>query len=203
MREIRRKLMAVMKKHHMDIKEFAEKCGMEEGRMERLLHGRGRLTMLEAGQIAEAFGQTVEEAFDIDAMGYLVKPYEINRMERVLCRSILQVMALKQSVKEPEITVIDENLKKKIICKNIIYIQRQQYKSMVVTPQREYCVYEPIKALYERVGAGFLRVNQSEVVNMDYINTIENNVVMLKNGMQMPVGRTYRKDVMLRYFGAK
>jgi len=42
-REIRRKLMAVMKKHHMDIKEFAEKCGMEEGRMERLLHGRGRL----------------------------------------------------------------------------------------------------------------------------------------------------------------
>lgn len=50
MREIRRKLMAVMKKHHMDIKEFAEKCGMEEGRMERLLHGRGRLTMLEAGQ---------------------------------------------------------------------------------------------------------------------------------------------------------
>ena len=66
MREIRRKLMAVMKKHHMDIKEFAEKCGMEEGRMERLLHGRGRLTMLEAGQIAEAFGQTVEEAFDIE-----------------------------------------------------------------------------------------------------------------------------------------
>ena len=88
----------------------------------------------------------MEEAFDIDAMGYLVKPYEINRMERVLRRSILQVMALKQSVKEPEITVIDENLKKKIICKNIIYIQRQQYKSVVVTPQREYCVYEPIKA---------------------------------------------------------
>lgn len=55
----------------------------------------------------------MEEAFDIDAMGYLVKPYEINRMERVLRRSILQVMALKQSVKEPEITVIDENLKKK------------------------------------------------------------------------------------------
>ena len=145
----------------------------------------------------------MEEAFDIDAMGYLVKPYEINRMERVLRRSILQVMALKQSVKEPEITVIDENLKKKIICKNIIYIQRQQYKSVVVTPQREYCVYEPIKALYKRVGAGFLRVNQSEVVNMDYINTIENNIVMLKNGMQMLVGRTYRKDVMLRYFGAK
>lgn len=145
----------------------------------------------------------MEEAFDMDAMGYLVKPYEIKRMESVLRKSLLQVSALKHSVKEPELVVIDENLRKKILCKDIIYIQRQQYRSMVVTAQREYCVYEPITALFERVGDGFIRPNQSEVVNINYISTIENNIVKLKNGMEMPIGRTYRKDVMLRYFGAK
>ncbi len=145
----------------------------------------------------------MEEAFDMDAMGYLVKPYEIKRMECVLRKSLLQVSALKQSVKEPELIVIDENLRKKIMCKDIIYIQRQQYKSMVVTAQREYCVYEPITALFERVGDGFIRPNQSEVVNVNYISTIENNIVKLKNGMEMPIGRTYRKDVMLHYFGVK
>ena len=46
MKEIRRKLMALMKKHQMGITEFAEKCGMEEGRLERILHSRGRLTIL-------------------------------------------------------------------------------------------------------------------------------------------------------------
>ena len=68
MKEIRRKLMALMKKHQMRITEFAEKCGMEEGRMERILHSRGRLTPAEAVQIAAAFGQTMEEAFDIEPL---------------------------------------------------------------------------------------------------------------------------------------
>ena len=68
MKEIRRKLMALMKKHQMGITEFAEKCGMEEGRLERILHSRGRLTPAEAVKIAAAFGQTMEEAFDIEPL---------------------------------------------------------------------------------------------------------------------------------------
>lgn len=143
----------------------------------------------------------MEEAFEMDAMGYLVKPYEINRMERVLNKSLLQVSALKQSIKDKELVVNDENLRKKIKCKDIIYIQRQQYKSMVVTAQRQYCVYEPITALYERVGEQFLRVNQSEVVNMEYIKSIEGNIVKLKNGMEMQIGRTFKKEVIQKYFG--
>lgn len=144
----------------------------------------------------------MEEAFEIDAMGYLVKPFEINRMERVLRKSLLQASALRQSVKEQEIIVNDENLKKKIKCKDIIYIQRQQYKSVIKTGQRQYCVYEPITALFERVGEGFIRVNQSEVVNMGYIQSIDGNTVKLKIGMEMPIGRTFRKEVIQKYFGA-
>ena len=68
MKEIRRKLMALMKEHQMGITEFAEKCGMEEGRLERILHSRGRLTPAEAVKIAAAFGQTMEEAFDTEPL---------------------------------------------------------------------------------------------------------------------------------------
>ena len=60
--------MALMKKHQIGITEFAEKCGMEEGRLERILHSRGRLTPAEAVKIAAAFGQTMEEAFDIEPL---------------------------------------------------------------------------------------------------------------------------------------
>lgn len=143
----------------------------------------------------------MEEAFEMDAMGYLVKPYEIGRMERVLRKSLLQVSALKQSINEPEIIVNDENLKKKIKCKDIVYVQRQQYKSVIVTGRRNYCVYEPITALHERLGEGFLRVNQSEVVNVQEIRTIEGNIVKLKNDMEMSIGRTFREGVIERYFG--
>jgi len=143
----------------------------------------------------------MEEAFEMDAMGYLVKPYEIHRMESVLKRSLLQVSAMQQDAEEPVIIVNDENLRKKIKCRDILYIQRQQCKSVIVTGQRQYCVYESLSALYERVGTGFLRVNQGEVVNVEYISSIESNSVKLKNGMEMSIGRTYRKEIMHRYFG--
>lgn len=143
----------------------------------------------------------MEEAFEMDAMGYLVKPYELDRMERVLRRALLQVSAMKQRAGASEMIVYDENLRKKIKCSDIIYIQRQQCKSVIVTGQRQYCVYEPITALYEKAGEGFLRVNQSEVVNTEYVSAIEGNTVKLKNGMEMSIGRTYRKEIIHKYFG--
>lgn len=143
----------------------------------------------------------MEEAFEIDAMGYLVKPFEIKRMESALRKSILQASAMRENHNEREIIVTDENLKKKIQCKDIIYIQKQQYKSIIVTREKEYHVYEPITSLYERIGEGFLRVNQSEVVNRDYIKGISGNIVQLKNKIEMSIGRTYRKELMKQYFG--
>lgn len=141
-----------------------------------------------------------EEAFELDAMGYLVKPYDMRRMEKVLWRSILQVSAMKQMANEPEIIVNDENIKKKIKCKDIWYVQRQQYKSVIVTRQKQYCVYEPITALYERLGIGFMRINQSEVVNLNFVENIEGNRVLLKNKDEMTIGRTFKKQVMQTYY---
>lgn len=143
----------------------------------------------------------MEEAFEIDAMGYLVKPFEIKRMESALRKSILQASAMRENHNEREIIVTDENLKKKIQCRDIIYIQKQQYKSIIVTREKEYHVYESITSLYERIGEGFLRVNQSEVVNRDYIKGISGNIVQLKNKIEMSIGRTYRKELMKQYFG--
>ena len=58
MKEVRGKLMALMKKHQMDTTEFSEKCGIKEERVERLLGGRGNTSLLELMCIAEAFGMT-------------------------------------------------------------------------------------------------------------------------------------------------
>ena len=143
----------------------------------------------------------MEEAFAIDAMGYLVKPFGIKRMEQVLRKSLLQVSAMKKIQSDRELVVTEENLKKKIACSDIVYIQKQQYQSVIVTNKKEYRVYEPLKSLYERIGDGFLRVNQGEIVNRDYIKGISGNIVHLKCKIEMPIGRTYRKELLRLYFG--
>lgn len=142
-----------------------------------------------------------EEAFEVDAIGYLVKPYDIKKMETVLRK--VMVLLEKRHVEEPvtEIVIIDENLKKKICCKDILYIERQQARSIIKTQQKEYRVYETITSLYERIGDSFIRVNQGEVVNRNIIKEIKGNTVILTDGKEMSIGRTYRKEVMSKYFG--
>lgn len=141
------------------------------------------------------------EAFEVEAVGYLVKPYDINKMINVMKRVMVQLE--KKGIKEErhEIVITDENLKKKIDCRDIIYIERQQAKSVIKTRQREYQVYEAITSLCSRIGDSFIRVNQGMVVNTSLISEIRGKNLYLKNGMNISIGRTYRKEVMEKYFG--
>lgn len=142
-----------------------------------------------------------EEAFEVEALGYLVKPFDIKKMENVVKKAmaLLEKGPVKKST--TEIVITDENIKKKIDCRDILYIERQQSKSVIKTQQKEYQVYETLTSLCERIGDAFIRVNQGEVVNINMINEIKGNTVYLKNGMEMTIGRTYRKEVLAKYFG--
>ena len=80
------------------------------------------------------------------------------------------------------------------LSQSLLYIERQQSKSIIATRQRSYQVYETVTSLCERIGDAFLRINQGMVVNISMIQEIKGNVVFLKNGMDVTIGRTYRKD---------
>lgn len=142
-----------------------------------------------------------EEAFEVEAMGYLVKPYDISKMENVLKKAMNLLQNNQKEKISTEIVITDENIKKKIDCRDILYIERQQSKSIIKTQQKEYQVYETMTSLCDRIGESFIRVNQGEVVNLNIIKEIKGNTVYLKNGMEMSIGRTYRKEVLEKYFG--
>jgi DNA-binding LytR/AlgR family response regulator len=142
-----------------------------------------------------------EEAFEVDAMGYLVKPYDIKKMENVMKKIMRQFEKHEGKDELFEIVVTYDNRKKKIDCRNILFIERRQAKSVIVTKQGEYQVYETITSLCERIGKAFIRVNQGEVVNESFISEIKGNTVYLKTGKEFTIGRTYRKSVIGRYFG--
>jgi DNA-binding LytR/AlgR family response regulator len=93
-----------------------------------------------------------------------------------------------------------ENLKKKILQNDILYIERQQAKSVIFLKGKEFGVYETITSLAERLTNDFIRISQSYIVNKAFIAGIKGNNVLLKNGMDIPIGRTYRKNVLEAYY---
>ena len=68
------------------------------------------------------------EAFHIEATGYVVKPIDINKFERILLKAFHLVDGIKKTVKEIPFIITEENIKKKINQEEIIYIQRRGSK---------------------------------------------------------------------------
>lgn len=140
------------------------------------------------------------EAFDIEAFGYILKPVEEKKIERVFKKAILQATAIKSQLPSSTLVITEDNLKKKINQRDIIYISRQQTKSVIYTSFAEYKVYETITSLYNRLESNFLRINQSDIVNMREIKEIRENHVFLKNNIDMTLGRTFRKQAIDTYY---
>lgn len=141
----------------------------------------------------------MKEAFEVEARGYLVKPLELDKMESVLKKALLQASALSKMHEAKELVVTDENIKKKIAYKDICSVQRQQYKCVIVTYDQEYSVYESLSAIYLRLGDDFLRVNRSEIVNTKLVLEVSRNRIKLKNNREVLIGRTFQKEVHERF----
>lgn len=141
------------------------------------------------------------DAFEVEAMGYLVKPYDIKKMESILRKALLQVTALNHFDEPREIVITDENLKKKVKLDDITYVDRESTKCVIYTRDKVYNVYETLSSLLERLGEGFVRVNQGEVVAAREITEIKGNDLYLKDGRCLSIGRTFRKQLLDKYFG--
>lgn len=136
------------------------------------------------------------DAFDVEALGYVLKPINEQKLERIFIKAITQVIGLKNKSEGSFLVITEENIKKKINQAEITYIERVLSKSIIHTAKREYEVYEPLTSLCKRLDNSFLRVNQSEIVSSRDILKLEGNTVYLKSGRELSIGRTYKKAVL-------
>lgn len=140
------------------------------------------------------------DAFDVEALGYVLKPIEEQKLERILTKAITQVLGIKNKTNRPSLVVTVDNLKKKIIQDDILYIERVLSKSIIHTRNKEYQVYEPLTSICQRLDHTFLRINQSEVISSSEILKLEGNTVYLKNGKELSIGRTFKKAVYNSFY---
>ena len=135
------------------------------------------------------------EAFDVDAIGYVMKPVDKDKLERTLLKAVAKVRELKNKEKQRELVITVSNLKKRIPVDDIIYIERVQTQCVIVTRREEYRVYDTITDLVEKVGEGFVRASQSFILRVSEISKVTYREATLKNGMVVSLGRGFTKEV--------
>lgn len=130
-----------------------------------------------------AFNQFAADAFDLNAVDYVLKPVEEARLARTLDKLAVQLDARRAAAHSgaPLRLSVERGGKRLFIpVSDICYIEACADYAHAVAPSGTYLVGESISSLEGRLAAeGFMRVHRSYLVNVDDVH----DVVVMRSGL--------------------
>jgi two-component system response regulator LytT len=159
---------------------------------------------------ATAYDEYALEAFELDAVDYILKPFDEERIQKTLEKiKKLQKLGNKNSSihfsmkhnNNGKIAVLVDERIMLLTISDIVYLESSEGKCNIVTNDQMYTVADALVVLEKKLPSpNFFRVHRSFIVNLDYIVEIEpwfNSTynLHLKDGSKVPVSRTYVKEL--------
>lgn len=84
--------------------------------------------------------------------------------------------------------------------KDIIYVVTNRHKNIFHTSERDYGIYKKLDEIEsELCGYGFVRIHQSYLVNMQYVEKISSYLMRLTTGEELSVPKSRYQHVKREY----
>jgi two-component system, LytTR family, response regulator len=161
-----------------------------------------------------AFDQYAVRAFDLHALDYLLKPFKRQRFFEAVARAqtklaghdserYRQIPDLLRELNRPS-EIIPVRVQGRIVvlrAGQIDWIEAAANQVRIQAGGRPYLVRGTIGSFEQRLSPGlFLRIHRSLIVNTDRIRELHpcngsEYIVILHDGKELPVGRTYRENI--------
>lgn len=153
--------------------------------------------------ITTAYPEYAIEGFELSVTDYLLKPFSLERFLQAVAKVQHKTNFIKETVvleKEPVPDTLFVKSDKKIIKLNfndISYIEaygnyiKIYTDTMVLTSQT-------LSNFTDKLPDNFLRIHKSFAINFDYLKFIDGNQIILQNDIKLPIGKSYRKEVLDR-----
>lgn len=144
------------------------------------------------------YREYMEEAFDVNAFHYLVKPIDEERFAEVFSRAWKEASVFYEQAKK-YIIVKSSGAQQKLFLKNIYYIESGNKKVIIHTTDRTLEVYGKMDELENRLGGTFYRCHRCYLVNMEKISAYSANNIQVTNGDNLLLARKKYSDFIKTY----
>jgi DNA-binding LytR/AlgR family response regulator len=150
--------------------------------------------------ITTAYPEHAIEGFELAVTDYLLKPFSLERF--------LQAVVKVQNKVEVHIenVAVDRDVSSSIFVKSDKKIIKIDFDAIthieaygnyikihtdktVLTPQTLF-------DFLEKLPNNFLRIHKSFAINFNHLKLIDGNQIVLQNDIKLPIGKSYRKDVL-------
>lgn len=154
--------------------------------------------------ITSAYEEYALESFDLAVCDYLLKPFRFDRFLKAVNRA-LEIYELKNQTNRPltaapaPLTTQDQiaiKADKKHILIKLNDLQYLESLGNYVKVWREsdfLLTARTMGSFEEQLPTDiFIRIHKSYLLNKNFVHYMEGNIIFLKNGTQIPVGKNYR-----------
>ncbi|WP_216828455.1 LytR/AlgR family response regulator transcription factor [Alkalihalobacterium elongatum] len=157
---------------------------------------------------ATAYPNYAAKAFRVDALDYLLKPFDEDQLNETMKR-IKKRLNREEKAEQvspiAKLAVEDEGRIVYLSPTEIVYLYREERETIICTEDRKFSLKTPIKELEEKLkGFPFFRTHKSYLVNLDKIEELIpwfNGAYQLKvegKKDEIPVSRNYVKSLRER-----
>lgn len=132
------------------------------------------------------------DAFELSIFRYVPK----NDLNKRLPAAILDAVRLIELEDGKVYTIRTNSRLEKIPCKEIYYIERDGKNASIISDSGISKVRKSLQQVYEELNAEeFIYIDRGYIVNMIHIMQVKNGMVLLKNGMSLPISRSHLPEV--------
>jgi len=133
------------------------------------------------------------DAFSVQALGYVTKPIESDRIEKALrlCRELFARSGRLIEVKSEYQTI-------QIPARHIVYAEVYAKCTVLHMINGDTVkTYTPLDEIEEKLGVPFLRCHRSYLVNMKYVKDAQTDSFLMQNGDSVPLRQSKRSELKM------
>lgn len=155
-----------------------------------------------------AYSEYAIEAFDLNVVDYLLKPFSFERFLQAVnkAKDILDKKAppsVQNTILSQEdafFTFKVDGKIEKIFARDILYVEGLREYVRIVTSSRQYVTYESMKNMEEMLPSpDFLRVHKSYIVSKQKVNALDGNQLEIGK-VKIPISREKKEEVVVAIF---
>lgn len=136
------------------------------------------------------FPDFIAEGYEVDALHYLIKPVVPAKLFSVLDKAVTNLAKV-----EKHLRVTYDRRTDFIPLSKIYYIEAQRQYVLIHAEDGEYRMKTSLAETKRALDEYFFQCQRSFLVNLRYVAQVKNNCVILKNGIEVPIGRGMAEKV--------
>jgi DNA-binding LytR/AlgR family response regulator len=156
--------------------------------------------------ITSAFEEHALESFDLEVCDYLLKPFRFDRFLKAANRALALYTLKKQAsetattpvqpavASEPASIYIKVDKKQVQLALDEVYYLESVGNYVKIWDAQKYLLTPRTLSSFEEQlpPESFIRIHKSYILNKKFVHYIEGNMIRLKNGKELPLGKSYK-----------